>query len=99
MQFKMNRFSKAIKRGLVSTEGGTRKKALDLMASRCSELEAFGCGGRFYFRVLHQQPHGEDRLIPYGHLATPRPERRSGVLERCCCTIGRGLPECLTEGA
>ena len=97
MQFKMNRFSKAIKRGLVSTEGGTIKRLISsLLGVWSSRLLVVG---RFYFRVLLQQPHSEDRLIPYGHLAIPRLERRSGVLERYCCTIGLGLPPCLTEGA
>ena len=44
MRFKMNRLSRAIKRGLVSTEGPT-PKAIDLIDSCRSELEAFGCRG------------------------------------------------------
>ena len=44
MRFKMNRLLRAIKRGLVSTEGPT-PKAIDLFDSCRSELEAFGCRG------------------------------------------------------
>ena len=44
MRFKMNRLSRAIKQGLVSTEGAA-SKAIDLIDSCRSELEAFGCRG------------------------------------------------------
>ena len=44
MRFKMNRLSGAIKRGLLSTEGAT-PKAIDLIDTCRSELEAFGCRG------------------------------------------------------
>ena len=44
MRFKMNRLSRAIKRGLVSTEGAA-SRVIDLFDSCRSELEAFGCRG------------------------------------------------------
>ncbi len=44
MRFKMNRLSRAIKQDIVSTEG-TASKAIDLIDSWRSELEAFGCRG------------------------------------------------------
>ena len=44
MRFKMNRLSRAIKQGLVSTEGAA-STAIDLIDSCRSELEAFGCRG------------------------------------------------------
>ena len=44
MRFKMKRLSRAIKRGLLSTEGAAQN-AVDLVTSWWSALEAFGCRG------------------------------------------------------
>ena len=97
MRFKMNRLSKAIKRGLVSTEGPT-PKAIDLFDSCRSVLEALGCWGCCYFSVLRQQLRDEGRPISSAHSATLRLEPRSGVSERYCCAVARGSPACLTGG-
>ena len=82
----MNRLSRAIKRGLVSTEG-LAQGAFILITSWWLVLEAFGCWGCCYFSGTRQQLRNEGRPISSAHSAASKSKRRLAVFEKYRCVI------------
>ena len=77
MRFKMKRLSRAIKRGLLSTEGAAQN-AVDLVTSWWPALEAFGCRVRLFQRAASTMVF-RGSTTPLCPLGPHRFERRSYV--------------------